>query len=62
MASKLFKGFRQIDGSNTGFTTDDFENGYIYFVRTDDEGEQGYIYFNGKMYGNDEECIDCGTY
>jgi len=62
MAEKIFKGFRQVNGTVPGFTTDDFEDGYIYFVRTDDEGEEGHLYFNGKKYGEVPDVIDCGTY
>ena len=61
MADKIFKGFLQVDGTAPGFTTDDFEEGYIYFVRTSEDAEDGYIYFNGKKYGQ-EHIIDCGTY
>lgn len=63
MAEKVFKGFRQVDGTAPNFTTDGFENGYIYFVRTSSaEDEEGYIMFNGKKYGEDKKIIDCGTY
>ena len=60
MAEKIFKGFRQIDGTAQDFSTSGFENGYIYFVRTSADGEDGYIWFNGKRYGQDETYIDCG--
>lgn len=62
MANKVFKGFRQVDGTAQGFSTDGFENGYVYFVRTDANGDDGYIWFNGKKYGEDERYIDCGEY
>lgn len=62
MANKVFKGFRQVDGTAQGFSTDSFENGYVYFVRTDVNGDGGYIWFNGKKYGEDERYIDCGEY
>ena len=62
MAQKLFKGFRQVDGTANGFSTDNFENGYIYFVRTNQNGDEGYLWFNGKKYGVDETTIDCGDY
>ena len=62
MAQKIFKGFRQVDGTLPEFTTDSFEDGYIYFVRTDANGDEGYMYFNGKKYGEDNKTIDCGTY
>lgn len=41
------KGFKQV------FETEElqFENGYIYFVRTNDTKTDGYIYLNGKKYG-----------
>lgn len=62
MARKIFKGFMQVDGTASGFTTDNFEDGYIYFVRTTEDGDNGYMWFNGKKYGEDESRIDCGTY
>jgi len=62
MAKKIFKGFKQVDGTAPGFSPEDFENGYIYFVRTSSDLEDGYIWFNGKKYGKDESRIDCGTY
>ncbi len=62
MANKVFKGFRQVDGTAQNFSTDDFENGYVYFVRTDSNGDEGYIWFNGKKYGEDTRYIDCGEY
>ena len=62
MAAKIFKGFRQVDGTDSNFSTNDFEDGYIYFVRTSEDGEDGYLWFNGKKYGDDETTIDCGTY
>ena len=62
MAAKIFKGFRQVDGTDSNFSTNDFEYGYIYFVRTSEDGEDGYLWFNGKKYGEDETTIDCGTY
>ena len=62
MAEKIFKGFRQVDGTAQNFSTDDFENGYVYFVRTDSNGDEGYIWFNGKKYGEDTRYIDCGEY
>ena len=62
MAEKIFKGFRQIDGTAQDFSTSGFENGYIYFVRTSADGEDGYIWFNGKKYGQDERYIDCEEY
>lgn len=62
MAAKVFKGFRQVDGTAQNFSTEDFELGYIYFVRTSADGEEGYIWFNGKKYGEDKTYIDCGTY
>ena len=46
-----FKGFKQVV-EQSGLT---FENGYIYFVRTNDAKTEGYIYFNGKKYGNVSE-------
>lgn len=61
MAKKVFKGFRQVDGTVPGFTPESFENGYLYFVRTSADGEDGYIYFNGKKYSQ-EHTIDCGEY
>lgn len=41
------KGFKQV------FETEElqFENGYIYFVRTNGTKTDGYIYLNGKKYG-----------
>lgn len=62
MAAKVFKGFRQVDGTVNNFSTDSFEDGYVYFVRTDSEGDEGYIWFNGKKYGEDNRVIDCGEY
>lgn len=62
MANKVFKGFRQVDGTEQNFSTDNFETGYIYFVRTDSNGDEGYIWFNGKKYGEDTRRIDCGEY
>ncbi len=62
MAKQVFKGFKQIDGTANGFSTDDLEDGYIYFVRTSADEEDGYIWFNGKKYGQDETNIDCGEY
>ena len=62
MAKQVFKGFRQVDGTKSGFSTDNFENGYVYFVRTSSDGEDGYIWFNGKKYGEDDTRIDCGSY
>ena len=62
MALKVFKGFKQVDGTVNGFSTDDFETGYVYFVRTDLSGDTGYLYFNGKKYGDDDTYIDCGEY
>lgn len=47
----VFKGFKQVV-EQSGLT---FENGYIYFVRTNDSKTEGYIYFNGKKYGNVSE-------
>jgi predicted nuclease with TOPRIM domain len=48
----VFKGFKQVVEQSSGLT---FENGYIYFVRTNDAKTEGYIYFNGKKYGNVSE-------
>lgn len=62
MAAKVFKGFRQVDGTANNFSTESFEDGYVYFVRTDSEGDEGYIWFNGKKYGEDNRVIDCGEY
>lgn len=62
MAQKVFKGFLQVDGTAQGFSTDNFQTGYIYFVRTSADGEDGYLWFNGKKYGEDTTRIDCGTY
>ena len=62
MAQKVFKGFRQVDGTAQGFSTSSFQDGYIYFVRTSADGEEGYLWFNGKKYGEDTTLIDCGTY
>lgn len=62
MTKQVFKGFKQVNGTVSGFTTDDFEDGYLYFVRTDEEKEDGYMYFNGKKYGQVPDIIDCGTY
>lgn len=62
MATKIFKGFRQIDGTAQNFSTSGLENGYVYFIRTSSDGEDGYMYFNGKKYGRDDTNIDCGTY
>ena len=62
MAEKIFKGFRQVDGTAEGFSTNDFEEGYIYFVRTSADKEEGYLSFNGKKYGEVPDIIDCGTY
>ena len=62
MAAKIFKGFQLVDGTVSGFTTNSFEEGYIYFVRTDEDGDQGYLWFNGKKYGEDSSVIDCGEY
>ena len=61
MSKQEFKGFRQVDGTKPGFTTDDFEDGYIYFVRTSADKEDGYIWLNEKKYGQ-EHTIDCGEY
>jgi len=47
----VFKGFKQVI-EQSGLT---FEDGYIYFVRTNDAKTEGYIYFNGKKYGNVSE-------
>ena len=62
MAKQIFKGFMQVDGTAQNFSTANFENGYIYFVRTSSDGEDGYIWFNGKIYGQDNKVIDCGNY
>lgn len=62
MAAQIFKGFRQVDGTSQNFSTDNFQNGYIYFVRTDSTGENGYLWFNGKKYGEDDTIINCGDY
>lgn len=61
MAKITFKGFKQLDGTTPGFTTDGLEDGYIYFIRTSGDEEDGYLFFNGKKYGRDH-VIDCGTY
>ena len=60
--TKVFKGFKQVDGTSENFSTSNFEDGYVYFVRTDEGGDEGYIWFNGKKYGEDERYIDCGEY
>ena len=62
MALKVFKGFKQVDGTADNFSAETFEAGYVYFVRTDASGETGYLYFNGKKYGDDDTYIDCGEY
>ena len=62
MAAKVFKGFQQVDGTAQNFSTENFEDGYVYFVRTDEDGDEGYIWFNGKKYGEDNRVIDCGDY
>ena len=62
MADIIFEGFKQVDGTAPDFDEKDFENGYIYFVRTSEDKEEGYIWFNGKKYGQQEHIIDCGTY
>ena len=56
------RGFRQVDGTASGFTESAFENGIIYFVRTNEEKTEGYIYLNGKRYGEMPKVIDGGTF
>jgi antitoxin component YwqK of YwqJK toxin-antitoxin module len=46
-----FKGFKQVIAQE-GMT---FENGYLYFVRTNEDKKDGYLYFNGKKYGTAED-------
>lgn len=46
-----FKGFQMIDGTKNGFDLSTLENGYVYFIRTDEKGESGYVYFNKRKYG-----------
>lgn len=53
MAETLFKGFKQVLG--TSGQTLNFENGYLYFVRTSEDKTDGYLYLNGKKYGTAEE-------
>ena len=55
-------GFKQIDGTASGFTESEFENGYLYFVRTNAEKTEGYLWLNGKRYGEMKKVIDCGTF
>lgn len=62
MAKNEFKGFKQIDGTVSGFTTESLEDGYVYFVRTSSNGEEGFVYLNGKKYGEVPDIINCGTY
>lgn len=66
MTNLSFKGFGVIDGTKEGFDETTLENGYVYFIRTDQEGESGYIYFNKKKYGNGSggsiTVIDAGEY
>ena len=57
MAELVFKGFKQVPSDYT-----DFQNGYIYFVRTNESNDQGYIWFNGRKYGVVNNTIDCGEY
>lgn len=58
----VFKGFKTIDGTVENFSTNSFENGYVYFVRTNKDKENGYIWFNGKKYGVMPTVISGGTY
>lgn len=46
----IIKGFKQVQESSNL----QFDNNYIYFVRTNSEKKDGYIYFNGKKYGTGE--------
>ena len=55
-------GFKQVDGTASGFTESDFENNYLYFVRTNAEKTEGYLWLNGKRYGEMPKEIDCGTF
>lgn len=49
MAKNQFLGFKQV--IEFGGQTPEFQNGFLYVVRTDEEGKEGYVYFNGKKYG-----------
>lgn len=50
--ANIFKGLKQVvDGEFSP------ENGYVYFVRTNDSKTDGYILFNGKKYGTGEDLI-----
>lgn len=61
MAQKVFKGFKQLDGTKPGFDPESLDEGFIYFIRTSGDDEDGYLFFNGKKYGQ-EHVIDCGTF
>lgn len=46
-----FNGFKQVIAKE-GMT---FENGYLYFVRTNTDKKDGYLYLNGKKYATAED-------
>lgn len=56
------KEISQLDGTSSGFSENNLENGVLYFIRTNAEKTEGYIYLNGKRYGEMPKVIDCGTY
>ena len=49
--AELFKGFKQVL-EKEGLK---FEQGYLYFVRTNADKSDGYLYLNGKKYGTAED-------
>lgn len=59
----VFKGFKQIKGSDASGQGFSFEDGYLYLVRKDEKGDanDGYVYFNGKKYGTAHDKQDLLT-
>lgn len=53
MATQQFKGFKVVTSANTTF-----ENGFIYFVRTNAENGDGYLQLDGKKYGTGKDGDD----
>lgn len=50
----IFKGFKQVlEKDNI-----EFEEGYVYLVRTNEDNEDGYIYLNGKKYGTSKNVYE----
>lgn len=54
---RIFKGFRQIDGTKESFDISKFERDIIYFVRASYDRNDGYLYLNGKKYGTNSELM-----